>query len=175
MNIRKFSNNADQIIPRLWLGNFESSQDEQFLKQNRITVIFNCTKDLPFLKLPGVYKYRVPVHDNLQMSEILSMKDWIEKVVPLIDLHYQKGRSILIHCFAGMQRSAIITLSYLYAYQTKDPGEALYLIKSNRPIAFTPYMNFKLSFCQRFGNSVCKGLNSNYYRVSAKSGPEDTK
>ena len=29
------SNNADEIIPRLWLGNVKSSQDEQFIKQNK--------------------------------------------------------------------------------------------------------------------------------------------
>jgi len=164
--------NANQIIPRLWLGNFNSSQDANFLKQNRITVVVNCTKDLPFLKLPGVFKYRVPVHDNLEMVEILSMIGWIEKVLPLIDQHYQKGRTILIHCAAGMQRSAIITLSYLYKYHTHNAGEALYAIKSRRPIAFTPFMNFKLSFCSKFGESACQALDRNNYGVKVK-GPTD--
>lgn len=159
--------NANKIIPRLWLGNLQSSQDPNFLKQNRITVIVNCTKDLPFLQLPGVYKYRVPVDDNLQEKEIISMVGWIEKIIPLINEHYQKGRSILIHCYAGMQRSAIIMLSYLYKYHTNNAGEALYLIKTNRPIAFTPYMNFKDSFCTVFGKSACLSLTDNMYGVSA--------
>ena len=57
---------AHQIIPRLWLGNFNSSQDVNFLNRNRVSVVVNCTKDLPFLKLPGVFKYigteRIHVH-----------------------------------------------------------------------------------------------------------------
>jgi dual specificity phosphatase 12 len=164
---------ANQIIPRLWLGDFNSSQDLDFLKKNRIMVIVNCTKDLPFLKLPGIFKYRVPVHDNLEMTEILSMTDWIEKILPLIDHHYQKGRTILIHCAAGMQRSAIITLSYLYNYHTHNAGEALYAIKSRRPIVFTPFMNFKLSFCKKFGNNACKDLSQNNYGVIAKDPTND--
>ena len=164
--------NANQIIPRLWLGNFASSQDTNFIKQNNITVIINCTKDLKFLKHPGIYKYRVPVHDNLEKDEIISMISWIAKILPIIDFHYQKNKVILIHCAAGMQRSAIVMLSYLYVYQTNDAGLALHLIKSRRPIAFTPYMNFKYSFCKKFGHSACRSLNNNKYGISVKGAYE---
>ncbi len=160
---------ANLIIPRLWLGDFNSSQNVQFLKDNRITVIINCTKDLPFLQMPGIFKYRVPVHDNLQPEEIKDMGNWIGKILPLISQHYQKGRTILIHCAAGMQRSAIITLSYLYNYHTHDSGEALYIIKSKRPIAFTPYMNFKSSFCENFGKNACNSLVKNNYGIKANT------
>ena len=158
MNRYTMSDNANLIIPRLWLGNFESSQNLDFLKKNRITVIVNCSKDLPFLELPGVYKYRVPVHDNLKQEEIIAMIGWIQKIVPLLDEHYQKGRSILIHCAAGMQRSAIVMLSYLYQYHTKSAPRAYNIIKLKRPIAFTPSMNFRNSFCSYYGKSACNGL-----------------
>ena len=42
-------NDADEIIPRLWLGNINASQDNDFIQREGIDVIFNCTKDLPFL------------------------------------------------------------------------------------------------------------------------------
>ena len=164
--------NANQIIPGLWLGNFASSQDINFIKRNNITVIINCTKDLKFLRYPNIYKYRVPVHDNLEKDEIISMIGWIDKILPIIDYHYQRKKVILIHCAAGMQRSAIVMLSYLYHYQSNDAGLALHLIKSRRPIAFTPYMNFKYSFCKRFGYSACESLNNNIYGVSVKGAYE---
>ena len=149
---------ANQIIPRLWLGDYESSQDKNFIAKNKISVIINCTKDLPFVSIDKIYKYRVPVHDNLQHEELTSMIYWIGRIVPLLDQHYQSDRTILVHCAAGMQRSAIVVLSYLYQYVTHDASQALSLIKSNRPIAFTPYMNFKPSFCQKFGETACQQL-----------------
>ncbi len=145
---------ANQIISGLWLGNLQSSQDLNFLRKNKISVIINCTKDLSFINIPNVYKYRVPVHDDLTQNEIQSMCQWLNKILPIIDHHHKNGHQILIHCFAGIQRSAIVMLTYLYLYQIKDPVQTLNLIKSKRPIAFTPSMNFIDCFKKRIIESV---------------------
>lgn len=142
--------NANQIIPRLWLGNYFSAQDEQFIQDTGINVIVNCSKDIPFLPLDGVYKYRIPVHDNLEMREIMNMKKYLGKILPIIHHHYVNGRTILIHCAAGVQRSAIVTLSYLYKYHIPDKDKAIALIKSRRSIVFSPFMNFKVAFYKYF-------------------------
>jgi hypothetical protein len=149
---------ADQIIPRLWLGNFNSSQNVDFIKRNRITVIINCTKDLPFAQLGGIFKYRVPVNDNLEKREIIAMTKWFDQILPVIDQHYRKGRTMLIHCAAGMQRSAIIVLAYLCRYQGFGPKLALSTIRTKRPIVFLPYMNFAMSYRLYFGEVRYKAL-----------------
>jgi protein-tyrosine phosphatase len=163
MSFQTFHNNADEIIPNLWLGNFNSSRDINFLKNNHIEVIINCTKDLPFAELSGIYKYRVPVHDNLEADEITAMTGWLGKILPIIDGHYRKNRAILIHCAAGMQRSAIVMLSYLYRYQSSDqqnPKVVYNLIRKKRPITFQPSMNFKRSFYSYFGPNVHQYLDN---------------
>jgi len=147
-------NNADQIIPRLWLGNFNSSQNINFIKDNRITVIINCTKDLPFLNIFGVHKYRVPVHDNQQRDEIYAMSQFITKILPVIAGHYQQGHSILIHCAMGMQRSAIVVLCFLHKYLGLHPKQALLKMRTKRPIVFIPSMNFSDSFLIVFGSET---------------------
>jgi protein-tyrosine phosphatase len=152
------SNDADEIVPRLWLGNFNSSQNIDFIKNHRITVIVNCTKDLPFLSIPGVYKYRVPVHDNLEKKEIYAMSKWINKLLPILAEHYRNGRVILVHCAMGMQRSAIVVLCFLYKYFEYDPKTTLVKIRSRRPIAFTPYMNFSACFLILFGENAYRKL-----------------
>jgi hypothetical protein len=54
--------------------------DSEFLTKNKITVVFNCTKDLPFH--PSVKRqYRVPVDDNLQEPEIRNMYIWAPEIV----------------------------------------------------------------------------------------------
>ena len=158
LSIAGFINDADEIIHRLWVGNFNSSQDRNFLIGHHVTVIVNCTKDLPFLDLRGVFKYRVPVDDNLETTEMESMALWLKHILPIIEAHYQKGRTILVHCMAGQQRSAIVMLCYLCQYHYKNPKMALSNMRHRRPIVFTPKMNFSLSFYLYFGPEV-------YYRL----------
>lgn len=152
------SSDANQIVPRLWLGNFNSSQNMSFIKNNHITVIVNCTKDLPFLDIGGVYKYRIPVHDNLEKEEIYAMYKWLDNILPILINHYRNGRTILVHCAAGMQRSAIVVLSFIYANFMCDPKTALYTVRNARPIVFQPYMNFSNSFKMYFGDKAYNQL-----------------
>lgn len=142
---------ANEIINRLWLGDYYSSQNESFIRNNRITVIVNCTKDLPFNNLNGLHKYRVPVHDNLDPNEITLMGVYLKQILPIITCHYDHGHGILIHCAAGMQRSAIVVLCFLCSYYHVNPKLALNVMKRKRPIVFEPYMNFSNSFLMYFG------------------------
>lgn len=152
------SNDADQILPHLWLGNSNSSQNYDFIQRNRIHVIINCSKDLPFLPINTTYKYRIPVHDNLEHDELVAMGKWIPKILPVIERYYQGDSNILIHCAAGMQRSAIITLCFLCYHFKCDPKSAFLYMRKKRPIVFRPYMNFALSFRMYYGDEMYKQL-----------------
>lgn len=132
---------ANLILPRLWLGNRESSMNPEFLRKNHISVVFNCTKDLPFTTLP-VKKYRVPVDDNLQEQELRNMEKWGPEAVYKVLAEYHKGETILIHCFAGMQRSAAIMAMTLIVLADKPSETVIAYIRSKRPIAFFPGENF---------------------------------
>lgn len=149
-----------EILPRLWLGNINDSQSDNFLKKNRINVIVNCTKDLSFNPHFTGYKYRIPVDDNLEVDQILAMIGFLAEILPIIHRHYKHGDNILIHCYAGIQRSAIVTLSYLYEYHLQNAKSAYNHIKRRRPIAFTPYMNFMDSFYSRYGFRARQQLTS---------------
>ena len=39
---------AHEILPGLWLGNKYAALNNRWLKEQDITVVFNCTKDIPF-------------------------------------------------------------------------------------------------------------------------------
>jgi protein tyrosine phosphatase len=133
--------NANLILPRLWLGNRLAAQDPDFLQRNNITVVFNCTKDLPFH--PSVLrKYRLPVDDNLAAEEIANMEKWGPEATYKVLSEYNSGQNILIHCFAGMQRSAALMAMTLIVL-TKQPSDSVInFIRSKRPIAFFPGQNF---------------------------------
>jgi rhodanese-related sulfurtransferase len=161
MEIEKYRrNDADEIIPGLWLGNFASSRDETFLKEKKIETVFNCTKDLPFSPIIR-NRYRVPVDDNLQEEEIRNLQLWSYEVTYKLIQEMKKGKPILVHCAAGMQRSAAVTAMYLIATHRMRPEQAKTYIQNKRPIAFRPGANFSRSidgFYKSFNQEVLPQL-----------------
>jgi predicted protein tyrosine phosphatase len=135
------SDDANLIIPRLWLGNARASMDEDFIRHNNIVVVFNCTKNLPFSPMIPI-KYRIPVDDNLEEDEIRNMELWSAEIAYKIITEYIEGKTILIHCMAGMQRSAASVAFFLIAYLKMRALDAMKFIKEKRMVAFYPRANF---------------------------------
>ena len=136
------NDNANVIIPNLWLGNAQASMDDEFLTANNIKIVFNCTKTFGFH--PSVKRqYRVPVDDNLQEEEIRNMELWSFEIVTKLMSEYKTGRPILVHCAAGVQRSAAVVAMFLIAAYRITPDEAMKFIKERRPIAFFGRANFE--------------------------------
>jgi rhodanese-related sulfurtransferase len=145
-------NNADMIVPRIWLGNKIASMDESFLRQNGIETVFNCTKDLPFHSSMR-RRYRVPVDDNLEEEEIRNMELWSFEIIYKLLLEYKQGNTILVHCAAGMQRSAAVVAMFLMVFSGMKHEDAMQYIKERRPIAFYKNANF-LKSIQGFEKNI---------------------
>ena len=155
------TNNADEILPKLWLGNAKSSMDENFLRSKNITVVFNCTKNLPFSPIIPI-KYRVPVDDNLEEEEIRNMELWSTEIAYKIIKEYVDGKPILVHCAAGMQRSAASVAFMLIAFNKMRGLEAMNFIKERRRVAFYPRANFGRSidyFDRKFNGEMVPQMN----------------
>lgn len=131
-----------EIVPRLWLGNKTAASDTEWLKKHGITVVFNCTKDWPF-HASVMRQYRVPVHDNLQKEEIDNLHAWAPEIMVKLIQEYKRGETILVHCHAGMQRSAAVVAMFLMTVYGMSKDDAKKLIRSKRAIAFFPSANFE--------------------------------
>jgi protein-tyrosine phosphatase len=135
---------AHEIVPGIWLGNARASRDAVFLKKNNIEVVFNATKDIPFY--PGIRKqYRIPVDDNLEPAEIRNMTLWSHEIIYHLLKEHNAGHTVLVHCAAGMQRSATIVGMYLIVTRGMTWQQAITYTQGIRPIAFRPNPNFKNS------------------------------
>ncbi len=141
MFVLPLGNNADEILPGLWLGNMKAAHDIEFLKKHNIRTVFNCSKDIEFHPYT-IRRFRVPVDDNLQQQEIRNLELWSFEVVSHIAKEYKEGHKILVHCAAGMQRSAAVMAMFLIATQRVSKDQAMNYIRSKRPIAFMPMANF---------------------------------
>ena len=152
--------NAHEIIPRLWLGNAKASMDEDFIRKNNIAVVFNCTKNLSFSPIIPI-KYRIPVDDNLEEDEIRNMELWSGEIAYKMMNEYVEGKTILVHCMAGMQRSAASVAFFLIALLKLRALDAMRMIKEKRRIAFYPRANFGRSidyFDRRFHGEIVPEL-----------------
>jgi len=138
---RRKDEDADEIIPGVWIGNWYTALNEEWLKEHNIQAVFNCTKTVDFH--PSVpYQYRVPVDDNLQPAEIRNMELWAPEIAFKILREFNAGHPMLIHCHAGMQRSTTACAFFLLVLTGRPLIQVMYLIQSKRKVAFRPSANF---------------------------------
>ena len=132
--------NATEIIPGLWVGDQISAKDRHFFEKFNIQVVINCTTDLPHTferSNDNIIYARIPIDDSLKQKDINLMTKYLPSIVDFIrDHHKLFGKNILIHCHAGMQRSAAVCAAYLHKHYKQPLIKAVNHIISRRPIAF---------------------------------------
>lgn len=136
------SDPANEILPGLWLGNRYAALDENWLQAHQITTVFNCSKDIPFSQEKPRTLYRIPVDDDLSEQEIRNLGLWSWEIAYKITQERAKGGRILVHCAAGMQRSAASIAIYLISTYRCTTDEAIQFLKSKRSVAFYGNANF---------------------------------
>jgi protein-tyrosine phosphatase len=139
---------AHEIVPRLWLGNKRAAVNMEWLQLNNINVIMNCSKDLPFAddtEVVGRKIYRIPIDDSLREKDINYLTTASEEVALTLLREYKSGKRILVHCAAGMQRSAASVAIFLMTLKRWPAERAIAYIRSIRSIAFQPGVNFLAS------------------------------
>jgi len=140
------TNPYDLIIPNLYLGSIKAlgTYDYKALDYYMVVDLIKYSIQLDEHKsLPNTHIYiNLPVHDSPdECDTLLSM---IRDTQVLEKMHdcIIKGQPVLVHCFAGMQRSCAVVACYLIKYHNMTPNEAIDYIKSKRPIAFFGQVNF---------------------------------
>ena len=83
--------------------------------------------------------------DNRQEQEINNLSHWSPEIGYKVLREYKAGNNILIHCAAGMQRSAATMAIFLITLTGQSPAIVMSHIRKRRPITFVPYANFRKS------------------------------
>jgi protein tyrosine/serine phosphatase len=135
ISINSIINDVDMIVNNLYLGNYKSPD----FCNGKVSLIINCTKDLPLTETETI---RIPINDD--PSECDNLLQFIEDNNILEKIHSTivGGKSVLVHCKAGAQRSCAVVALYIIKYYKTQPSEAIEYIKKHRAIAFFGHVNF---------------------------------
>ncbi|XP_048858625.1 dual specificity protein phosphatase 18 [Brienomyrus brachyistius] len=119
-----------QVTDHLYLSNIRAANDIVMVSACKITCIINATEDATNVPVPEVEYVRVPVAD----SPDARLGDHFDTVADkILRVAEQCGRT-LVHCNAGVSRSAALCLAYLMRHSGMTLVEAHSRVKSLRPI-----------------------------------------
>lgn len=137
----------NKVMDRVYLGNFQAAKDRDFFKNKRIKAVLNCTRDIPnhFAHNKDIEYMRIPVEDSLKEKDYELMYQYMPCVVEFIHKHANMEKhNILVHCYAGRQRSAISIAAYLVDKYNLTPKEACKVVLTKRPEALIAEPKSKL-------------------------------
>ena len=137
--------NAAEIIPNIWIGDRNDAHNIRFIREFDIKLIVNCTKNIAFHQKYTHQKIRVNIDDKDTSDSIVENKKLYHCLIDLtktIHTYLQKNQAILVHCYAGAQRSAAVVAAYLIKYGKIDYRTAVKYIQSKRVKCFNPGINF---------------------------------
>ncbi|XP_035627883.1 uncharacterized protein LOC118385122 [Oncorhynchus keta] len=127
------------ILPFLFLGNERDAQDLDLLLRLNIGYVVNVTTHLPLYHLGSslIHYKRLPATDNSKQN----LRQYFEEVFEFIEEAHQSGRGVLVHCQAGVSRSATIIIAYLMKHTLMTMTDAYKYVRGRRPVV-SPNLNF---------------------------------
>ncbi|XP_038565294.1 LOW QUALITY PROTEIN: uncharacterized protein si:dkey-175m17.7 [Micropterus salmoides] len=126
------------ILPFLFLGNERDAEDLDLLLRLNIGYVVNVTTHLPLYHVSSGLRYkRLPATDNSKQN----LRQYFEEVFEFIEEAYQSGQGVLVHCQAGVSRSATIVIAYLMKHTLMTMTDAYKYVRSRRPVV-SPNLNF---------------------------------
>ncbi len=133
MNVLKFNSDVSIMneIPNtgLFIGDQWAAVSQPQLQSNGITHILNTTPvNVP--PQPGIIYKQIPMLDSPD-QDLLSN---LEPALQFIDQVVSRGGKILIHCQAGVSRSASVLIAFIMWKWNIGFIEALNLVRRHRPI-----------------------------------------
>eukprot|EP00004_Rigifila_ramosa_P016248 TRINITY_DN3832_c0_g1_i1.p2 TRINITY_DN3832_c0_g1~~TRINITY_DN3832_c0_g1_i1.p2 ORF type:complete len:159 (+),score=37.17 TRINITY_DN3832_c0_g1_i1:3-479(+) len=121
---------ADHVIDMLYIGDMHTSADLPHLQSIGITHIC-VVADLLECHYPEHFKYLTVRIDDDDTEDIMSHFD---RCIEFIKEAHTTGGKVLVHCMAGMSRSASVCLAFLIQEKRMPFDQAYDLLREKRPI-----------------------------------------
>ncbi|XP_066538081.1 dual specificity protein phosphatase 19b [Hoplias malabaricus] len=117
------------ITPSLLLSSQDAANDIETLRRFKVTHVLNVAYGVENA-FPEQFTYKTVTMLDLPETQLSS---YFPQCFEFIDEAREQGGVVLIHCNAGVSRSASIAIGYLMARQKIPFEEAFIKVKSARP------------------------------------------
>eukprot|EP00043_Microstomoeca_roanoka_P014945 m.148955 g.148955 ORF g.148955 m.148955 type:complete len:512 (-) comp16148_c0_seq3:417-1952(-) len=127
------------VRPFLFIGARRDASDKNLLEKHGITCILNVTKDCEnYFETDSVYEYlQIPILDTWNQR----LQEYFPVVFSFIDAARHAGKKVLVHCQAGVSRSAAMVIGYLMYSEQMTLDEAHQAVRLQRDI-ISPNLDF---------------------------------
>jgi len=136
----------DFVTESVAIGDASDVQDIEGLRRARIGAVLSLAA-LTHEPPPMPHK-AIALVDRQALSG-----DVIRAATGFVKAHVDAGRRVLVHCFAGVSRSAALTLCYLHECLEMPIDEALARVKARRPQA-DPHPALLASIRAHYGQDI---------------------
>lgn len=142
-----FDANIDEVFPRVFVSDLQTSLSEEVLDEIGITHIITAIIGISPAS-PKKYNYKiVELLDNYNEKIIDQFDETNEFIGKALE---NKNNKVLIHCMVGASRSATIAAAYIMSVTGASDDEVIKYMKMKRD-AINPNSNF-LSYLNEFHN-----------------------
>jgi hypothetical protein len=111
------------IEPGLYMGD----HTDQPPKDAQVVLNLTLTKDA---YSADIYQWQ-PIPDGPPAPTL----QWLGQQVDFIALHRQAGRTVFVHCDAGISRSGMVVTAYIMWQHHLSVADALEFVRRQRPVA----------------------------------------
>uniref|UniRef100_A0A0G4HDE9 protein-tyrosine-phosphatase n=1 Tax=Chromera velia CCMP2878 TaxID=1169474 RepID=A0A0G4HDE9_9ALVE len=145
-------NEPSEILPRLFLGSKISAENAETFQRCGISHVLNAAVEIPCFFSEGIAQSSstpdengkgplTPKYLHLDLKDDPSDKvdiELFERCNQFLDEVLngsgpQSAPGVLVHCQAGISRSAMLVIAYLMSRRSMSLREAFFLVKEKRP------------------------------------------
>ncbi|XP_015245694.1 PREDICTED: dual specificity protein phosphatase 2-like [Cyprinodon variegatus] len=141
-----------ELLPFLFLGSAVHSSRREMLAAAGITAVLNVSSTCPNFYEGELQYLRLTVEDTL----VADIRACFHTAISFIDSVKKSGGRVLVHCQAGISRSATICLAYLMHTQRVRLDEAFDFVKQRRHV-ISPNLAFMGQLLQFETDILCQG------------------
>nr|XP_045010777.1 dual specificity protein phosphatase 8 isoform X2 [Jaculus jaculus] len=127
-----------RILPHLYLGSQKDVLNKDLMTQNGISYVLNASNSCPKPDFICESRFmRIPIND----SYCEKLLPWLDKSIEFIDKAKLSSCQVIVHCLAGISRSATIAIAYIMKTMGMSSDDAYRFVKDRRP-SISPNFNF---------------------------------
>lgn len=108
----------DEILPGLFLGALSAAANVNALQKQSVDALLSVGKGFQ-LEPPPDFRHHVISVDDDEDEDLLQ---FMQEAIDFIDDCFHKERKVLVHCFAGVSRSATMVIAYIMQKSAKGEG-----------------------------------------------------